>query len=90
MVSAPESRIRVSPVRAENAGELTELLNAIILQGGSTAYEQPFTAEQLDYAMLSGPDVVHCVVAQKERSVSLCGLSDLSTAPPCCRRESWI
>ena len=77
MVSAPQSRIRVSPVRAENAGELTELLNAIILQGGSTAYEQPFTAEQLDYAMLSGPDVVHCVVAQKEHSVSLCGFQTL-------------
>jgi hypothetical protein len=77
MVSALPDRILVTPVRAEDAAELAEMLNAIIVRGGSTAYEEPFTADQLAAAMLTGPNVLRCVVARDEQSGSLLGFQTL-------------
>ncbi|MBL0115075.1 MAG: hypothetical protein IPP45_06280 [Sphingomonadales bacterium] len=39
--------VEVRDVRAGDAAELAELLNAIIAQGGTTALEVPFTPERL-------------------------------------------
>jgi GNAT superfamily N-acetyltransferase len=77
MVSALPDRILVTPVRAEDTAELSEMLNAIIVRGGSTAYEEPFTADRLAAAMLTGPNVLRCVVARDEQSGSLLGFQTL-------------
>ena len=77
MVCTPRNRIRISPVRIEDATELAEMLNEIILRGGTTAYEQTFSADELCSTLLLGPEVVHCVVAHDEHTASLCGFQTL-------------
>lgn len=53
----------VRAVRPDDASELADLLNHIIARGGTTALEQPFTAEALAAKFLTGPEVICCFVA---------------------------
>ena|SRR5579872_5951792 len=55
--------IDVREARREDAAALTELLNAIIARGGTTALEDPYTAERFAWAYIDGPDVHCCFVA---------------------------
>ncbi len=73
------SALHIRPVRAEDAAELAELLNAIIARGGTTAFETPFTAEKLREAYLIGPSVHCCFVAAADGS--LLGFQTLGTQP---------
>ena len=57
------SDLDIRDVRAEDAPELAELINAIIARGGTTAFEQPFTAEALRDTYLIGPQMVSAVAA---------------------------
>ena len=73
--------IEVRPVTSADAPELAELLNAIIARGGTTALEEPFTAERLDVAYLTGPKVISCVVAVDGESGQLEGFQTLVREP---------
>jgi L-amino acid N-acyltransferase YncA len=57
------SDLEIRPVRSSDAPALTELMNEIIAQGGTTAFERPFTVEELDAQYLTGPKVISAVVA---------------------------
>ncbi|MCB1406036.1 MAG: GNAT family N-acetyltransferase [Rhodobacteraceae bacterium] len=50
----------VRPFEAGDALALTEILNAIIAAGGTTAYMTPFTPSALRAAHLDGPSVLCC------------------------------
>ena len=67
----------VRPARDGDAGELAELLNAIIARGGTTALEEPFTPEALARAYLTGPEVISCFVAVDRDSGRLEGFQTL-------------
>lgn len=69
----------VRTVRAADAAELAILLNAIIARGGTTAFETPFTAAELDRAYLTGPTVHCCFVAEADGV--LLGFQTLGTQP---------
>ena len=56
----------IRPVRATDAAELAELLNAIIARGGTTAFETPFAPAALDQSYLTGPAVHCCFVAESD------------------------
>lgn len=49
--------------RRADAEDLAVLLNAIILRGGTTAHETPFTAGRLADHYIDGPGVMSCQVA---------------------------
>ena len=55
--------IEVREARRDDAVALAELLNAIIARGGTTALEDPYTAERFARAYIHGPDVHCCFVA---------------------------
>lgn len=55
--------VTVRAVIADDAAELAELLNAIIAEGGTTALQEPFTADRLADTYLTGPAVHCCFVA---------------------------
>jgi L-amino acid N-acyltransferase YncA len=55
--------IEVREARRGDAAALTELLNAIIARGGTTALEDPYTPERFAEAYIDGPDVHCCFVA---------------------------
>lgn len=55
--------LSVRPFRPRDEGALTLILNDIIAAGGTTAYEQPFTADRLRGYHLDGPTVLCCHVA---------------------------
>ena len=55
--------IDVREARREDAATLTELLNAIIARGGTTALEDPYTPDRFAWAYIDGPDVHCCFVA---------------------------
>jgi L-amino acid N-acyltransferase YncA len=57
------TEIEVRAARREDAAELAELLNAIIALGGTTALEDPYTAERFAAAYIDGRDVHCCFVA---------------------------
>jgi L-amino acid N-acyltransferase YncA len=56
--------LTVRPVTNADAPALAELLNAIIARGGTTALQEPFTAQRLADAYLTGPAVICCFVAE--------------------------
>ena len=58
--------LSIRDVQTEDSAALALLLNAIIAQGGTTALETPFSAEQLDDVYLTGPDVLCCFVAAND------------------------
>ena len=62
--AAIDDGIRVRPARGADAAALATLLNEIIGRGGTTALEQQFTPAALTDAMLTGPDVYCCFVAE--------------------------
>jgi L-amino acid N-acyltransferase YncA len=57
------TEIDIRDARREDAAALTALLNAIIARGGTTALEEPYTAERFADAYIDGPDVHCCFVA---------------------------
>jgi L-amino acid N-acyltransferase YncA len=69
--------IRIRDARREDAAELAELLNAIIARGGTTALEDPYTAEHFADAYIAGPDVHCCFVAVDPASGRLEGYQSL-------------
>ncbi len=70
-------RIAVRPVVSADAQELADLINPIIAAGGTTAIEDPFSAEILDQEYLTGPNVRFCFVAFDEESGRLEGFQTL-------------
>jgi L-amino acid N-acyltransferase YncA len=62
-MSASLNTLEVRDVRPCDSDELADLLNAIIAKGGTTALEEPFTAEELAQAYLIGSEVYCCFVA---------------------------
>ena len=60
--------IEVREARREDAAGLAELLNAIIARGGTTALEDPYTADRFAWAYIDGPDVHCCFVAVDTRT----------------------
>ncbi|MBP7135949.1 MAG: GNAT family N-acetyltransferase [Sphingomonadaceae bacterium] len=73
--------VEVRDVRAGDAAELAELLNAIIAQGGTTALEVPFTPERLADSYLTGPAVLCCFVALDPASQGILGFQTLGRYP---------
>ena len=63
-MTKPSFTIRA--VAGNDAESLADLLNAIIARGGTTAFETAFTADELDRAYLTGPDVHCCFVAEDD------------------------
>ncbi|WP_421988606.1 GNAT family N-acetyltransferase [Roseococcus sp.] len=72
-----EGDIRIRQVREADAPALAALLNEVIARGGTTALEEPFTPEGLSAAMLTGPDVICCFVAE-DAAGSLVGFQSLT------------
>ncbi|MCB8883419.1 GNAT family N-acetyltransferase [Acidisoma cellulosilytica] len=62
-MNLPVTPIEIRDAVQADAAELADLLNAIIAKGGTTALEDPYTAEALDLAYLTGPEVHCCFVA---------------------------
>lgn len=73
--------LQIRPARQGDSSELADLLNEIIARGGTTALEEPFTAEALDAAYLTGPDVICCFVATDKASSRLEGFQTLCRYP---------
>ena len=69
--------MEIRPVQDVDAPILADLLNEIIARGGTTALEEPFTPTALAEAMLTGPDVICCFVAQDDKG-GLRGFQSLS------------
>lgn len=57
----------IRAVEATDAPELATLLNEIIGLGGTTAFQKPFTADQLAEAWLIGPSIIGCFVAESDK-----------------------
>ena len=72
-----ERDVEVRRVRDQDARELTALLNEIIARGGTTALEEPFTANGLARTMLTGPVVICCFVAAEYGTGRLLGFQSL-------------
>jgi L-amino acid N-acyltransferase YncA len=70
-------QIEVRDAVAADAPELTELLNAIIAAGGTTALQTPYTPELLAERYLVGPDVHCCFVAVDRETGRLEGFQTL-------------
>ena len=73
--------IVVRPAEAADAEPLTELINAIIARGGTTALETPYSAEGLNWIYLTGPDVICCFVAVDADTGELAGFQTLGRWP---------
>jgi L-amino acid N-acyltransferase YncA len=71
----------VRPAEAADAEPLTELINAIIERGGTTALEEPFTPGKLNWIYLTGPDVICCFVAVDAETGELAGFQTLGRWP---------
>ncbi|HEX3406608.1 MAG TPA: GNAT family N-acetyltransferase [Caulobacteraceae bacterium] len=71
----------VRPAEAADAEPLTELINAIIARGGTTALEEPLTPGKLNRIYLTGPDVICCFVAVDADTGELAGFQTLGTWP---------
>lgn len=76
-MSGPIAALQVRDVTQADAAELAGLLNAVIAKGGTTALEEPFTAESLAHAYLVGPDVHCCFVAMSSDSGRIEGFQTL-------------
>jgi L-amino acid N-acyltransferase YncA len=73
-----ERGIEIRPAREGDAEELATLLNEIIARGGTTALEEPLTADTLARTMLIGPDVICCFVAVARDTGQLAGFQTLA------------
>lgn len=81
VLSLVDDALLVRDVTSDDAPALAELLNAIIAAGGTTALEEAFTAQALDAAYLTGPNVHCCVVAVDRASGRLEGFQTLGRMP---------
>jgi GNAT superfamily N-acetyltransferase len=61
----------VRPTVRADAAALADLLNEIIVAGGTTAYQIPFTPEGVAEAHIDGPAVLTSVVAQDKDGVPM-------------------
>ncbi len=61
----------VRPTVRGDAAALADLLNEIIVAGGTTAYQIPFTPEGFAEAHIDGPAVLTSIVAQDESGVPM-------------------
>jgi L-amino acid N-acyltransferase YncA len=73
--------IVVRPAEAADAEPLSELINAIIARGGTTALQEPFTPGKLNWIYLTGPDVICCFVAVDAETGALAGFQTLGVWP---------
>ena len=71
----------IRPATREDAPALAELLNAIIARGGTTALEEPYSADALADAYLVGPEVICCFVAVDAETGTLEGFQTLGRYP---------
>jgi L-amino acid N-acyltransferase YncA len=71
----------IRPAEAADAEPLTELINAIIARGGTTALEEPFTPGKLNWIYLTGPDVICCFVAVNVATGEIAGFQALARWP---------
>lgn len=55
--------IEIREAGLPDAGAMADVLNPIIVAGGTTAYEVPLTPDEIAASFLSGPDVICCHVA---------------------------
>ena len=66
----------VRPIAKKDAKNCAEILNFIIRQGGTTAYEEPFTENSFDHYYREGSTL--CFVAEKAgRVIGFQGLFDI-------------
>ena len=63
--------ITTRPATRDDAAALAELLNEIILAGGTTAYQIPFTPEGFAEAHIDGPAVLTSIVALDQSGVPI-------------------
>ncbi len=54
----------VRPATPHDAAAMADLLNRIIAIGGTTAHEQPKSAQTVQHDYIVGPDTLTCVVAE--------------------------
>ena len=73
--------VEVVPVEPEHALSLADLINAIIERGGTTAFERPFTVDELASAYLTGGEVHCCFVAVDSASRAVAGFQTLVRTP---------
>lgn len=59
-----DNGLRVRRAASEDAAALCEILNQIIVMGGTTALETQHTAAELDENYISGPDCIFCLMAE--------------------------
>lgn len=71
----------VRPYAPDDAPALTELLNAVIAKGGTTALQSAFNAEELARAYLDGPAVHICLVAVDPATNRIEGFQTLGRVP---------
>lgn len=71
------AEIEVREARRADAAALTDLLNAVIARGGTTALEDPYTPERFAEAYIGGPDVHCCFVAVDPATGSFEGYQSL-------------
>ncbi len=69
------------PFAPEDAPALTDLLNAIIARGGTTARQIAFTPEALAQSDFNGPDVHICLVAVDPATHRIEGYQTLGRNP---------
>ena len=50
---------------SDDAEAMASLINEIIAIGGTTAYEDPFTAESMDHEFISPPYKLSCVLVEE-------------------------
>lgn len=72
--------IRIRPATRADAPAMTDLLNAIIARGGTTAHRTPFSAERMTRDYIEQERKVSCVVA--ERGGRILGFQALEWADP--------
>ncbi len=69
----------IRPALPDDVPQMTALLNEIIAIGGTTAHQEPFSADDFRSHYLDGPDALCCHVARAEGRVL--GFQALGTYP---------
>lgn len=59
----------IRPALPNDAPAMTAILSAIIAIGGTTAHEEPKSAETVLHAYITGPDVLCCSIAEQDGMV---------------------
>jgi L-amino acid N-acyltransferase YncA len=61
--------MKVRPAAEADVSAMTEVLNAVIAMGGTTAHEVPKTEAQVRHDYVTGPDVLSSVVVEDDGKV---------------------